>query len=297
VVLAGDVGRMNTVFKLAFQCWWMMGIAAAVATIEVARRAPRRRRRPALAVIGALVVAAAAYPVRAVPGRLADRFPGPRANGLDGLAFLEWASWEHPSGRRIDLRWDAAAMRWLRSSVDGLPVLAESNRLAYGWGSRMSMATGLPTVVGWVGHQRQQRRAVRFDLVGRRDRDLASLYETTDLDEAARLLARYGVGFVVLGELERASYPGPGLAKLESAGPLWSLAYENPGTRILRVDRRAVGRRLARQGAAHSVGDGAQDDGDEGAPGAARRTVVAPVDELGEREQEADGERHLPGGR
>jgi uncharacterized membrane protein len=242
-VLKNDIGRMNTVFKLGFEAWWLLGTASAVAAVEMLGRPARHRSRIPILLIVGLVGLGLLYPVLAVPDRLRDRFSGSASHGLNGLAYQMEATYDDPRGASIRLASDREAIRWLRRAVDGTPVIAESPHLEYGWGSRMSVGSGLPTVVGWIGHQRQQRLAAGFDLVGRRVDDLERLYRTSDLDEAARILERYAVELIVLGRLERISYPGPGLQKFERASPLWSLAFANADTRILRVNPKAVARR------------------------------------------------------
>ena len=55
------------------------------------------------------------------------------------------------------------------------------------------------------------------------------LYVTRDLAEARRLLARYGVGYVVFGPIERTDYGDDGLAKWDELG---RRVYERQGTTV-----------------------------------------------------------------
>ena len=55
------------------------------------------------------------------------------------------------------------------------------------------------------------------------------MYETTDEDRALSLLRQYRVKYVVVGDLERITYPGDGLSKFESMG---RKVFENQGTAI-----------------------------------------------------------------
>ena len=45
------------------------------------------------------------------------------------------------------LKPDLDAIEWLRANVSGSPVIAEAHAPEYHWGSRMSVHTGLPTIV------------------------------------------------------------------------------------------------------------------------------------------------------
>ena len=68
--------------------------------------------------------------------------------------------------------WDLQAIQWLRAALPGIPVIAEANTwpILYGWGNRYAVYTGLPAVIGWDWHQRQQRMALPDSGVTARNR-------------------------------------------------------------------------------------------------------------------------------
>ncbi len=224
VVVADDlIGttayRMNTVFKFYNQVWVLLvlsasaGIAAAAirlgsrraATARATQSASWARATVALAVV--VLVASAAYPVLAVRPRLAQRFPEPPPVGtLNGLDWMDTAAL--PSlgfaGGAISYADDRAVIDWFNREVSGTPVVAEASIGPYRCnGSRISSGTGLPTILGWERHQQQQRPLAQLE--GRAS-DVARLYASTDPEEKETILRRYGVDYVVVGDLERA-YP------------------------------------------------------------------------------------------
>jgi len=79
--------------------------------------------------------------------------------------------------------------------------------------SRISTFTGLPTVLGWPGHELQWGHDA-----GTRRADVARMYEETGPNEARALLGRYGVRYVVVGRLERTDYGDAGVAKWDALG-------------------------------------------------------------------------------
>src|SRR5690606_31463761 len=102
---------------------------------------------------------------------------------------------------------------------------------AYQWGARISAHTGLPTVLGWTWHARQQRMALPGSVVARRVRDVRHFYDTPSADEAWVIARRYDVRYVVVGRLEQAQYAAEGLAKFET-DERWQLAFTTGRSRI-----------------------------------------------------------------
>ncbi|HQQ76204.1 MAG TPA: DUF2298 domain-containing protein [Thermoanaerobaculia bacterium] len=239
IVLTGDVGRMNTVFKFSLQAWVLLGLASAACAARIAAVLPglgpaiRHAFRSAFAL---LLFGGLLYPLLATPARIRDRFDPAGARGLDGSSFLRNAVIDM-GGARTPLDWDRQAFVWIQENVSGTPVVAEANTdpVLYGWGNRYAMFTGLPSVIGWRWHEVQQRAATGAEAIDRRIADLGRFYRTEDLDEAARLARRYNVELVVVGPLERAIYGNTGLGKF-AAGGRFTLVYENPGVRLYRVN-------------------------------------------------------------
>ena len=94
-------------------------------------------------------------------------------------------------------------------------MILEAQIPEYRWGSRFSVYTGLPTVQGWNWHQRQQRSVVPSIEVERRVNDVQEIYNTLDPLRAHSLIDLYGVRYIIVGGLERATYSPEGLAKFD----------------------------------------------------------------------------------
>jgi YYY domain-containing protein len=216
IVLAGDIGRMNTVFKFYYQVWVCYGLASAVALpglLAACREWSFGLRRVWLVALVLLVVLAALYPITATPAKIKDRFQATRYT-LDGLVFAENAEYEI-EGHRFPLKPDLEAIRWMQDNVDGSPVILEMNTDArlYSWGSRFAIHTGLPSVVGWSWHQRQQQAGLMEEKVSQRIADVLTLYTTDDRELARSLLTKYNVGLIVVGPLEKVYGTPDGLDK------------------------------------------------------------------------------------
>jgi len=148
---------------------------------------------------------------------------------LDGLAFI----------RQRD-PYDAAAIRFLNEKVPGQPCLIETVGIGYNtWGSRYSIFTGIPALMGWDGHVGEWVGSTQSDNIRKRYNATEEIFNTPDRERARQLLRAYGVNLIVVGPLERGildsrkGYSPAGLAKFEG----WlQVIYKNPGVSIYYFD-------------------------------------------------------------
>ena len=237
----GDIDRMNSVFKFYLQVWVLLALASAymvwrILNSKIFSGARRWTVRYAwAAVLAALLIGSAIYPVFGTQDRLRDRFEGNVTRlTLDGLAFVEGSVYRDLKGR-IDMERDFEGITWLRENVRGSPVVLEANTPTYRWGGRVSIHTGLPSVVGWKWHQEQQRWGYR-DMVQPRIRDVDRIYSTSDVSQAMSLLDRYDVKYVYLGQVEKLYYPADGIAKFEAGlAPRLRTVFETEHVTIYEV--------------------------------------------------------------
>jgi sugar lactone lactonase YvrE len=124
-------------------------------------------------------------------------------------------------------------VQWLRRNVDGTPVVLEAQGPSYQDFGRISMLTGLPTVLGWDYHVKQ--RGNPESEIETRKAHIKTIYSSENTARVEALLRRYRVAYVYVGALERKTYPSSGLEKFRTDKQLFQLAYENPEVRIYRV--------------------------------------------------------------
>jgi uncharacterized membrane protein len=113
---------------------------------------------------------------------------------------------------------------------------------AYQWCGRMSIHTGLPTVIGWPWHQTQQRFGVPGAVSERLDE--AARFYAGDVDSAARFLRRYGVRYVVIGTEERLRGTPEGLDAIQQV-PGASVAFRSGDGMIIEIDQDVLAEALA----------------------------------------------------
>jgi YYY domain-containing protein len=208
IVLKGDIGRMNTVFKFYLQVWMLFGLSAAAAFAWVLADVPLwsagvRNTWGALALV--FVFSAALYPVLATSAKIRDRMATDAPHTLDGSAYMPY-SIRYELGQPIPLKEDYDAIRWMQENVEGSPVIVEANLPPYQWGTRFTIYTGLPGVLGWDWHQRQQRLEAGDSDITQRENQISDFYLTQSASEAIAFLKAYDVRYVVVGRLERVEY-------------------------------------------------------------------------------------------
>ncbi|MCL5109243.1 MAG: DUF2298 domain-containing protein [Chloroflexi bacterium] len=227
----GFGNRMNTVFKLYYQSWALLAVAGAytVYCLGSLRRVLAWRGVRLIAYRGWLALAAIAlaggmvYTLLAPLSKTAG-FAGPAT--LDGLAWLNGAN-----------PYEGSAIAWLQG-VEGTPVILEASGAEYGVGNQGSAFTGLPSVLGWVGHEYQWRGSTTVPAV--RKADVDAIYRTQDLALAERLLRQYGVTYVYVGDSERQAYGGTSPGALAKFGSFMDVAFRNQGVTIYRLRQAPV---------------------------------------------------------
>jgi len=225
VVVGEDMGRMNTYFKFHLQAWLLLSLASGIAFASLLSNVNFKQRlwQGYATILIALTSIAAAYLPLASFGRAHTRFEPHAGPSLDGEAFLAHAVYDY-NGKQLVLADDYRMIRWLREHGASRDVILEAQTPEYRWGSRMSVFTGLPTLLGYRYHESQQRPIVELRKAVELRRDnVKGLYETLDTQRCLQALHHYDVRFVVVGGLERALYSPGGLAKfhvLAQAGKL-----------------------------------------------------------------------------
>jgi YYY domain-containing protein len=216
--------RMNTVFKLYYQAWVMMAIAAAFGSYYILGRARSSARNGLalgryawLVVFAALVLGGMVYPLFAIPNKTGNLRGKPT---LDGMVFLQQV--------RAD---DYAAIRWLQANAPRMAYIVEAWGGSYSEAAFVSAFTGLPTVLGWDFHEYQWRgNSIESD---KRKPDVAQIYQNPDAKEVLTLLEKYDISYVYVGQVEKQKYELPAHVA-ERFGGFLEKVYEQGSVAIYR---------------------------------------------------------------
>ncbi len=211
--------RMNTIFKFYYQVWLLWGTLAAYALWWLLMQTGRLRRI-VVAVTSLLFLLLLAGGLVYPTINLRNMVAKGDLVGLEGKTPRE----ESAAGRE--------SIRWLRQNAEPGSVVLEMAEITLPDGSRrggsyngegysgVAASTGLPTIIGWIGHQQQWRGGDKtaLDELEPRQQAVDLIYSTADLDQARELLQKYNVRYVYIGALERQNYSAESLAKFAQLG-------------------------------------------------------------------------------
>lgn len=211
-----DNARANTMFKLSYQTYLMLPVAAfAGAAMAMARF------RGVLARIGmgAVVALFCASPLVFLV----------LANGRD--IFIKLSEPTHVDGLRFLKNGDAEAARWLDAHrpPPGEAML-EASGDSFTYAGRMAAATGIPTVLGWHAHEWLWRDSQ--EIWQPRADAIAAFYQTMDEPARRAFLKAWRIRYVVIGDFERERYPAVNVGAIEALG--WP-AFQYQNTLIVEI--------------------------------------------------------------
>jgi YYY domain-containing protein len=202
--------RMNTIFKFYYQGWLLWSIAAGFALVVMWNQRGRFGHILFKVVSIIAIMIGLIYPAFA----LYQRFNKPLGEWtLDGLSTMRFYNLD-----------EYQAIEWLRSAEMG--VIAEAVGGQYSDYGRIATHTGLPTVLGWPGHESQWGRTATQ--LGSREIDIKHLYESGSWEEAKAILDQYNIRYVYIGSLEHSKYQ---VNEMKFSG-LLRLAFQSGGVVI-----------------------------------------------------------------
>jgi len=237
VVVRGDIGRQNTIFKFYLQAWFLLAVSGGAAfawTVPAFFKWNLGWRAFWQTAMILLISGAALFTVSGATGKMRDRWIVEAPHTLDAMTFMKYANYDD-FGQRLNLDEDYRAIRWMQDSIQGSPTIVEANCPEYRWCTRFTVYTGLPGVVGWNWHQRQQR-GIMSTWVEQRVTQVGDFYNSIDSNYIHLFLKTYEVKYIIVGQLERAEYTSEGIAKFQRyEGKYWRKIYRDGSTTIYEV--------------------------------------------------------------
>lgn len=206
--------RANTMFKLGYQAFIMLSIVSVYVFQRILSGIGFRK------MVYFVFFAPLFFLVAIYPSFGFNSYYGSFKNysGVNGVSYL---SKLYPS--------DFAAISFLVNNVKGQPVILEAVGESYTDYARVSVHTGIPTVVGWPVHEWLWRGS--YDEAGKRLEEVRKVYEGNSLNEVLPTLNKYGVEYIFVGQLEKQKYPMLSEGKFYEWG---RVVFENGETKVFK---------------------------------------------------------------
>ncbi|SCW31444.1 Chlor_Arch_YYY domain-containing protein [Ruminococcaceae bacterium YRB3002] len=222
--------RANTMFKFTFAAFIILGMSISYGIMRMLWITTSRNRHS----VATLIVGIASFVlVCIIPGhymfvgmkqRCGDTTILSNYQGLDGTCYL--TDYYSPDGYievEGNLNSYYEAITWLNDNVTGSPVIAEAYGESYHDNNIVSAYTGLPTVIGWQTHEWLWRFHGIVDeesdllisdpdydvwdiYLSPRHNDIDMLYLSDDPEVVRYVINKYGIEYIILGNLEYYKY-------------------------------------------------------------------------------------------
>lgn len=193
--------RANTMFKLGYQAYIMMGIASTIGFFLIARWKSKIKYF-LLVIFSASFFLISIYPFLAFPSYYpkinetkTDENTKEKSKKLDLNGQL-WMQDKYTQDMEI--------INFINKNIPNQPVILEAQGDSYTDYNRVSAYTGNPTVAGWWVHEWLWRGS--SDVVGKRIPDIEALYQSEDMSITQQLIDKYQIEYVVVSEIEREKY-------------------------------------------------------------------------------------------
>ncbi|MBP9716483.1 MAG: hypothetical protein KBD51_00925 [Candidatus Levybacteria bacterium] len=215
--------RANTMFKLAYQAFIMLSFSSIYILLRVifSFKTDFKSRFSRISVIGFLAIGfilifiVSIYPYFSVPSGYGDL---KTYKGLNGTNYLKTLK---PG--------DHDAIIWINQNIKGQPVILEAQGDSYTDFARISANTGLPTILGWTVHEWLWRGT--YDVPAARFSDIQNLYESPDENLTKKIIDKYDISYVYIGEMEKEKYK----LSEEKFSKLGFLIYARGTSRIYKI--------------------------------------------------------------
>jgi len=184
--------RANTMFKLVYQAFIMYALVSGYVLYNVRLLLKPKWLNFLYGLLFTIIFSIhLIYPYFAIKSFYGDL---QNYKGLWGLNYL-----------KNDFSDNFIAINWINKNISGQPVMLEAVGDSYTTFNQVSVATGLPTVEGWIVHEWLWRGG--YDKPKLRQDDVENIYENEDLGRLKQLIQKYNIKYIFIGDKEREKYP------------------------------------------------------------------------------------------
>ena len=104
------------------------------------------------------------------------------------------------------------SIQWIQNNLPQGSIILEAPGDSYSNFSKISSFSGYPTVLGWIGHQRQWR-PFELEEIFKREKDIENIYISNNINRVKELIKEYGIKYIYLGIQENIKYGEENISK------------------------------------------------------------------------------------
>ncbi len=217
-IYGGSFERANTVFKFGYQTSILGAAVCGYMFVGVLNSHKKWLKGIWLVGFAFGAISIMTYPYFMIRSLYGSR---PAVWSLNGIAFM-----------KNNYQGDYNAIKWIEKNLPKEAVIVETVGESYTESGRISTHTGRATILGWPVHEWLWRGS--YDVVAPRIEEVKLVYESSDIDLTRRILDKYAVKYIVVGNLERHNYPNLQMKKIEDLG---GFVFRDGSTAVIHIQR------------------------------------------------------------
>ena len=208
--------RANTMFKLVYQAFILYSLVSGYVLIYLTQTLKKPWSTLYKIIFFLIFSCHLVYPYFAIKSYYGSK----KYQGLWGLNYLKISSPDN-----------LAAVNWINQNIKGQPVMLEAAGDSYTTFNQISVATGLPTVEGWIVHEWLWRGG--YDQPAARQTDVQKIYESEDIEEVKNLIQKYKIKYIFIGGKEYEKYLNINEVKFNNLG---KIVFQSGKTKIYQIN-------------------------------------------------------------
>jgi uncharacterized membrane protein len=207
-----DYRRANTMFKLVYQAFILYALVSGYVFTKF-------RKNFFLRLLFSLI-----FTLQIIYSYFAIKSYYNNFQNYQGLWGLNYLQTSYPDNLK--------AINWLNQNVSGQPHIVEAPGDSYTTFDQVSVATGLPTIEGWLVHEWLWRGG--YDAPAARQKEVDEIYTSTDISEIQSILDKYQIKYIFVGAKEYEKYPNLNVDNFSQLGA--KVVFTSGNTAIYQIN-------------------------------------------------------------
>ncbi len=189
--------RMNTVFKFSFQSWILFTVFTPFLIYSISTYVRKYRIYYYISFL-LISILYLYYSIAFINLQVNNWDKTPSINAHKNFSVHNKMTYD--------------SIQWIQNNLPQGSIILEAPGDSYSNFSKISSFSGYPTVLGWIGHQRQWR-PFELEEIFKREKDIENIYISNNINRVKELIKEYGIKYIYLGIQENIKYGEENISK------------------------------------------------------------------------------------